>query len=419
MKKQLFICIISLAILKNAKSQDGPLNIGDYVEGLPIAKTFAGFNNGSQPKILVIYFWGVTCGTCVVNMPKVSQLQKDFHDDIQIVYATTDTKSIVEAFFSKRKDLRDNEISYVTDAAALKRIFPYRAVPHIVWIGKDRKVKAITASSYLNKDNIANLIKSNTISLPTKTDISVDPREPLIISSDQAREQLLYSSSLTTYVDGIGAKSGTLTLENGKTKIFSYNCPILQLYRIAYKYEIDLLQGLETRVVLEVKDKSKFSIADSSPESFQRSAYCYELVLPNPDDRKLPFRLMKADLDRYFGVKSKVEERSMKCYIISPNILANKADSSDIIENKEFIDLINQPLSKLITEINTYYKPGFPIVSAINEAQRVTVRIRKNLQNFDELMSDLAKRNINFSVGERVMKVLVITDENKNESTGR
>src|SRR6201999_1317282 len=42
-------------------------------------------------KLLILDFWGVTCSSCIAEMPKMQRLQQEFGDKIQILLVTRDS----------------------------------------------------------------------------------------------------------------------------------------------------------------------------------------------------------------------------------------------------------------------------------------------------------------------------------------
>ncbi len=111
-------------------------------------------------KVLVLDFWATWCRSCIEAMPKLDSLQDKFADRVQILSVTYQTKTEIDAFKKRNPKVRDFKLPMVTGDDKLKKLFPHRALPHLVWISPDGKF-IFTSSGYNIEDPIIqNILKT-------------------------------------------------------------------------------------------------------------------------------------------------------------------------------------------------------------------------------------------------------------------
>jgi thiol-disulfide isomerase/thioredoxin len=137
-----------------------PLGIGDSAPPLHVSKWFQGVQVGefSPDKIYVVDFWTAWCSPCLVAMPHLSALQKEYRaKGVTIIGFTAkdergNTEDKVASYLEKHGSkldyslaFADNRITYETWIAKAKRTIPCSFV-----IGKDGKIAYIGHSMYLD-----------------------------------------------------------------------------------------------------------------------------------------------------------------------------------------------------------------------------------------------------------------------------
>jgi len=154
-----------------------PLTIGDKVPDL----TFTNILNGNRKslslsafkgKAIILDFWATWCSSCISAFPKMYDYQNKYHRNLQVILvgdAETDTKQELEAILAKRSGTKDEiQLPVASHDTLTTALFPHRAFPHYVWIGADRRVKAITSSSIVNQENLENFIAGRDLYVKTK-----------------------------------------------------------------------------------------------------------------------------------------------------------------------------------------------------------------------------------------------------------
>src|SRR5690606_26161841 len=107
-------------------------------------------------KHLILAFWSLDCGACLMNLPNIQKLQKEFENRIAIIPVNNQTRrndyERFYEFFTKGHRLLPQKFSgpSIVYDTFYDRLFPYRVLPRYIWIGPNGLVKAILSSEFLN-----------------------------------------------------------------------------------------------------------------------------------------------------------------------------------------------------------------------------------------------------------------------------
>lgn len=183
---KLSICLLALLCLVLsgcAQSQTGnkPLKVGDTIPyiiltdvvNFPVSEIQLSSYKG---KLLILDFWATWCNSCVRTFPKLDSLQTRFAKKLQFVLINNlitsgNTNEQVKTFFTNRTNMAQavRNIPVCTDSTMrFKQLFPYKFIPHYVWIGPAGNILAITDSKAITVTNIRKAIQGKTLSLPVK-----------------------------------------------------------------------------------------------------------------------------------------------------------------------------------------------------------------------------------------------------------
>lgn len=163
----MFIIALLLKGIAVGQTRQGPLMIGDKIPDVEV-KVFnhekATLNLGElRGKLVILDFYTRYCGTCIAQFPKIDSLQQQFRDDVALILVGFQNPVIprggIEHLYEDRKRLGRpiNLPSIVQGGSAdtvLRSLFPFRAVPRLVWIGHDGEVLAYTKHHFLTVENI-------------------------------------------------------------------------------------------------------------------------------------------------------------------------------------------------------------------------------------------------------------------------
>lgn len=154
-----------------------PLKVGEKVPDF----LFQNLVNGDRKpfvlsslkgKALILDFWGTWCGSCISGFPKMEKFQNKYGKNLQILLVNDskiDSVENISIFLQKRKaDGMELNLPVISERTFTQILFPHQLYPHVVWIGADRRLKAMTNSRAVTDDNIARLIAGLDLVLPVK-----------------------------------------------------------------------------------------------------------------------------------------------------------------------------------------------------------------------------------------------------------
>lgn len=332
-------------------------------------------------QLLIIDFWATSCVGCVLALPKMDSLQKQFGQKIKILPVTYEKMDYVITFWKNNKKIKNLSLPSVVEDKIFAAYFKHRTIPHEVWIYKG-KVVGITSSDYVEADNIQKVLSRQQINWPVKNDFYVFDgiREPIFTPDpgqlDTASTFMKYAA-ISDYKDGVNSEgiggAGIVRDQRKKTiRAFFLNHPIYNAYLINWSQIInsgDLIRPSfliqPNQIIWEVQDKSKYIFTEGSG-GFQgwlrTNGICFESL--NPDSGQTDVDVHKtiiADLDRLFGLHARWEKRKEKVLIMvridktiplkSKRSLTDEYDDR-LITKGSVHQLRDSPLGTLIKQIN-------------------------------------------------------------------
>jgi thiol-disulfide isomerase/thioredoxin len=164
------------SVVKSKQEEVKPLLIGDKVPDMVFDKIF-NVSGGKvkfsdyKGKALILDFWGTWCGACISAFPHVQEIQHKYGKYLQVLLiadSRSETYDTVARFLAKRKDTGEEIDLPVIVTKETQKIFDHHHYPHYVWVGADRRIKAITMSKDLEDESIKRLIAGLDVHLPVK-----------------------------------------------------------------------------------------------------------------------------------------------------------------------------------------------------------------------------------------------------------
>ncbi|WP_316841431.1 TlpA disulfide reductase family protein [Pedobacter gandavensis] len=342
MKKHLLL-IIPLLYVHTLQAQNS-LNVGDTLPKFSIQKIM----NSNQKSIstsdftkqlLIIDFWSIYCGGCVAALPRMEYLQQNFGEKIKIIPVTSEPEKLVKSFWKKNKNTKDLSLPYVVDDTLFHKYFKHRAVPHEVWIYKN-KVIAITGGEYVDAANINKVLNGEKIKWPIKNDFDqFDATKSALFQVDENQINLkkttIQYAAISDYNENIsnmsvlGGGSGIIRDKINKTvRTYFLNFPIYSLYYLNLSKVPR--QGLlntpsksgsgPNETLWEVKDPDIYKYRPGTGYQanwIRKNGICFESIYPDTgqNDVEIAKSTLK-DLDHLLGLQVYWEKRQEKTYLL-------------------------------------------------------------------------------------------------------
>ena len=413
-----------------ANAQPGeikPITVGDIVPDIPLHIVNGGGRKNLSSytgKIVILDLWSTTCVSCIEAFPKMQELQNKFSNEIKVIlanpggepYETDERVKKTLTRFSERTGV-NLTIPVALHDSVINRLFPHRTVPHIIIIGKDRKVLAITSSAAITPEKIERLIKGGSVVFPIKNELDFERSKPLFVNGNGGDgNSFIYRSLFTPEIEGSMSSLGWDKDSAGNaTRFYIINKPLLSFYTQAFP---EILNTFTNRIIIETEKKELFETKKN--EHAPIDLFCYELI--GPKARPPVFRqYFRQDLERAFQSTVEKEKRLVKCYVLTKNKNLNKingifsdSSSADIEKSTRNKFIKNKPVKYLTDFMNTISYT--PVVDETQISEPVTILFPYNIYDYkmEQWKSFLSGYGIELTEAMRELDVAVIKSLTKN-----
>ncbi len=230
-------------------------------------------------------------------MPHLQELQEQFQGKLQVITVSTESPARIEKFLASRPT---NLLFAVLETdSVLRKLFPYRILPHAVLLGPDGRVAAITEPRHIDGAAIRKVLARQPVHLPLKQDNLVeDPMQAYFAVADTVRQRLL----IQPQIPGLGGSSRRHLNDpvfRGR-RLTVFNLPLESIYRIAYG---DLPHG-----------RAEDQTGGENGQQHQ-TMYCLDLIVPKGQEHTL-LPTLRRELAERFGVKAGLEKRRKAVYVL-------------------------------------------------------------------------------------------------------
>lgn len=385
--KRYFLIIILFLFVQKLNAQKN-LSIGDSLPEFQIQKLL----NSNQEKIstadfkdqlLIIDFWSIYCGACVLGLPKMEQLQQEFGHKIKILPVTNEPEELVKPFWEKNKNTKNLSLISVLSDTLFHKYFKHIGAPHEVWVYKN-KVIAITDAEYVDANNIRKVLNGQEINWPVKSDFDkFDASKNALFQVNENQIDLknttLQYAAISDYNENInsgnvfsGGSGIVRDKKNNSVRTFYLNSPIYSLYYLNLNKFINpgtlntpSKSGAGSNETLwEVKDPGKYQYQQGTgyqAEWVRKNGICFESSYPDTGQNDLEIaKSVLQDLDLLLGLQVRWEKRREKVYFlqrINPSIsIKSKGPLKD---SESYINTIGNlhhfrdtPLSTFVYRLN-------------------------------------------------------------------
>lgn len=125
-----------------------------------------------KANLVIIDVWGAYCTPCMRLFPKLDSLNKEFDDQLQVLLLIANpVPFMVKAADSAMhhfEQLLQRQVSLPsvhTDTATTDLIYYKVAVPHYIWLDKNRRIIAATDAHSVTRENIRSLLEGKRIQM--------------------------------------------------------------------------------------------------------------------------------------------------------------------------------------------------------------------------------------------------------------
>lgn len=376
--------------------------IGDKVPDLQFpnllnSKTTTTSLSQLRGKVTLIDFWSTRCGACVASMPKLSALKKKFKSNLEIMLVTIDSIGMVESFFKKRPYLKELGLPVSCNDQTIKKLFPHKSVPHVVWMNEKNEIAAITGSNEVTEQNIESLLKGNKLNLPQKWEyMDYSPDVPLFNTLATQEKQVRISTLLTEPIEGIPA--GIAMVKNEyRRKVVAKNMTLRYILPFVFRQNI-------TIPPFEYKHR-----VTSNQDSLIDQRFCFELLVPSKHTETELLQITRRNLEQMLSFTSTIEKQKMQCYIIRPSdsfTKHNRSGTSDIRETDEYVELVDYNIRHATGYMNMYSHSAKFFVYEGDLSNTITMAISKKKAKRETLFSILKAHGYEISEEEREIEII-------------
>lgn len=432
------------------QNKNQELKIGDQVPDIEFTKLY---NTKQQSiklsdyrgKLVILDFWATWCAPCVKALPKFDSLQKQFGDKLVILPITAERKETIDIMMSRMPEIKRLPLKYAY-STSLTSYFPFRLLPHEVWIDGTGKVIAITDDKDINSENIKKYLSGSKMTTLLKSDIQQDEDKPLIggrFKNFQFRmDQIKLSSVITTGITGVSTvRQYYDLLDKGRNYIHikTNNCLVQDLYKTAlinptfpgpgdktYFLNKEFYLMRMSRLIWEASDTTyrSFSTSDTrrlSTLPIEEKAFSYELIAPLSDSLRYKSYILQ-DLNRYFGSQFGFigvrEKRMVKCYALS--IIGKESDFKSkggksrmrLTRGQKGMTLENIHLDEWLFWYLSFGLPHFfstPVINETNYSGKVDIDWGNDIDitDFESVNEGLRKHGLEFKLVYRDLDMIV------------
>ncbi len=169
--KYIFIMLILVSSRMSAQEAFSPLKVGDKLPAEFWTKEHDVFINNQivkqtfepqKGKLLILKFWATWCSTCIGKFPLVDSLNRleGIHVAMVAGSQTKDTAQSIATLFQKHRLAKKFELQSIVDDGTLLSLFPYKYVPHYIWIDYTGRILAITNYYFFTAEKVKEILAS-------------------------------------------------------------------------------------------------------------------------------------------------------------------------------------------------------------------------------------------------------------------
>ena len=361
-----------------------------------------------KDKLILLDFWNTWCSSCLLNFPKMEELQKQFGDKIKILAVSNQDRLVLEKFFASKNGQRYKNVVSVAGDKMFHQLFPHKGVPYIIWI-KDGKLLNTTDGAQVTEKTIQEVLGGENSSLQTVVQMSRD--RPLMLSENFDNEKDLSMISYSLFakgrIRGMGFGSG---FHRSGQIVYGRQFTNFSFWEIASAIANEIFQKQnqsfnEKRQIIEFKNPER-RVED-------KSLYNYEYIVPQSKADSL-YPLMLENLSRFADYKTTIEKRKVKCLVLkrtsTVDKLKTKGSEMTFLFSLSKTNLQNTSLYALVNSLNAVPTISLPIVDETGYPNNIDLTMGA-ISDLNSIRKELLRYDLELVEAERELDMLVISEK--------
>lgn len=364
--------------------------------------------NQDKDKLILLDFWATWCSSCLLNFPKMEELQKQFGDKIKILAVSNQDRLVLEKFFATKNGQRYKNVVSVAGDKMFHQLFPHKGVPYIIWI-KDGKLVNTTDGAQVTEKTIQEVLGGENSSLQTVVQMSRD--RPLMLSENFDNEKDLSMISYSLFakgrIRGMGFGSG---FHRSGQIVYGRQFTNFSFWEIASAIANEIFQK-QNQSFNEKRRIIEFKNSEGRVEG--KSLYNYEYIVPQSKADSL-YPLMLENLSRFADYKTTIEKRKVKCLVLkrtsTVDKLKTKGSEMSFLFSLSKTDLQNTSLYALVNSLNAVPTISLPIVDETGYANNIDLTMGA-ISDLNSIRKELLRYDLELGEAERELDMLVISEK--------
>lgn len=425
-----FISILSA----NLHAQElQPLRIGDRVPNVLLPELINHTNRSARlhdfigDKPLIIDFWFIGCASCVALMPHLDSLQHEYKSKLNVLLSTFDYGDRVADFFANSRYVEGIRFTQAVNDSVLRKLFPATGMPHQIWIDKNGIIKAITDGSAATRENIEKFVQGKNFDFVPKINEELDPfvyntvQPMMLYNYHGTKQKILHYSYLSEYRPEFSGLTGSEIIDSVKRIVrFRTSTYFTLLYHFAYTGGTGgtTLNHLPSRFIREDTNP----LANKPDTEYLSNYFCYDLICrydSTGSSREAISKNMVSDLDRFFRLKSHVENRKVKHWILKEYGVSQNyrkfSEEMPYFENSKLTagkKVIIQNITPMFFIRNLNWNSDTPIISELDYNGKMSFEFLWNPDDIESMSQELRKYGLDITYEDRDREVIVLRDDN-------
>ena len=364
--------------------------------------------NQDKDKLILLDFWNTWCSSCLLNFPKMEELQKQFGDKIKILAVSNQDRLVLEKFFASKNGQRYKNVVSVAGDKMFHQLFPHKGVPYIIWI-KDGKLLNTTDGAQVTEKTIKEVLGGENSSLQTVVQMSRD--RPLMLSENFDNEKDLSMISYSLFakgrIRGMGFGSG---FHRSGQIVYGRQFTNFSFWEIASAIANEIFQK-QNQSFNEKRRIIEFKNSEGRVEG--KSLYNYEYIVPQSKADSL-YPLMLENLSRFADYKTIIEKRKVKCLVLkrtsTVDKLKTKGSEMSFLFSLSKTNLQNTSLYALVNSLNAVPTISLPIVDETGYPNNIDLTMGA-ISDLNSIRKELLRYDLELVEAERELDMLVISEK--------